>query len=362
MEGCNSGENLHRKRTQAMLIENSMKVPTERAIEEIKLSDIREPHQNDVLMGRGGKNNQHVGNEQLRGIARGRSLDYQNASKKGKSSISRELVRIVREMKPPGRFLRKDPKTNKWEDVGNDIAREKTSQVLRDAVAYTTAPPPSPSKRPSLESKSPVAARNDTSFQRQRETEEDEREYLQSAVVRQPAPREVRSPSYYHFRHPYINITPQPVPFHLPVTPASSEARKRPRFYESPLPSYHNTPSHYLNTPSHPLGVMLSPPPRNEAARRPTYSYAHPGNPAHTNGSSFLPLPSPPPQPHHSTARSQYVPSNLSENMNPAVNTDPLPIDASTSGHGDFDLFGGELLSDACDRDESLSPLTYPEI
>lgn len=477
-----SRESLHRKRTQAMLIENSMKVPTvrlcfshhfevfkirrfqffgcnplthittlalfavlsgaiqhletetlnmprctihktlsddssscvlkERAIEEIKLSDIREPHQNDVLMGRGGKNNQHVGNEQLRGIARGRSLDYQNASKKGKSSISRELVRIVREMKPPGRYvyqchffvrkdlivdwlpyhssvtgfcarilkrtngkvrtLRKPLKIKKrqiscsscdlFSDVGNDIAREKTSQVLRDAVAYTTAPPPSPSKRPSLESKSPVAARNDTSFQRQRETEEDEREYLQSAVVRQPAPREVRSPSYYHFRHPYINITPQPVPFHLPVTPASSEARKRPRFYESPLPSYHNTPSHYLNTPSHPLGVMLSPPPRNEAARRPTYSYAHPGNPAHTNGSSFLPLPSPPPQPHHSTARSQYVPSNLSENMNPAVNTDPLPIDASTSGHGDFDLFGGELLSDACDRDESLSPLTYPEI
>lgn len=246
-------------------------------------------------------------------------------------------------------------------DVGNDIAREKTSQVLRDAVALHPTPSPSTHSGPIPESKSPVVAtRNDASFQRPGETQEDQRDYSQSAALRQPAPRDIRSPSYYHVRHPYVNITPQPVPFHLPVTPASSEARKRPRFYESPLPFYHNTPSHYLNTPSHPLGVMLSPPPRTEAPR-PTYSYLHPGNPSFRNN-AFLPLPSPPSQPRHSTPRSPIVSSNLSENTNPAVNTDPLPIDASTSGHADFDLFDGELLSDAGDRDESLSPLTYPEI
>ena len=75
-------------------------------------------------MGRGGKNNQHVGNEQLREIARERCRVYQVASKKGKSVISRDLVRIVRALDPPGRFLKKDSKTNKWEDVGDDIARE----------------------------------------------------------------------------------------------------------------------------------------------------------------------------------------------------------------------------------------------
>lgn len=42
------------------------------------------------------------------------------------------------------------------------------------------------------------------------------------------------------------------------------------------------------------------------------------------------------------------------------MNTDPLPIDASTSGHTDFDLFDGGLLSDGGGRDESLSPLAYP--
>jgi hypothetical protein len=61
------------------------------------------PHENDVLMGRGGKNNQHVGNEKLRTLARVECENYRLASKKGKSYISRELVKKVREMLPPGR-------------------------------------------------------------------------------------------------------------------------------------------------------------------------------------------------------------------------------------------------------------------
>ena len=93
------------------------------------------PHGNDILMGRGGRNNQHVGNEQLRAIARGQRDSYRLSSKKGKSHISREIVAYVRSMDPPGRFLKKDAITGEWEDVGDDTAREKVSQVLRDAVA-----------------------------------------------------------------------------------------------------------------------------------------------------------------------------------------------------------------------------------
>mmetsp|Transcript_1579 Transcript_1579/g.2417 ORF Transcript_1579/g.2417 Transcript_1579/m.2417 type:complete len:322 (-) Transcript_1579:1424-2389(-) len=107
-------------------IENTSTVQTDREIQ---------PHENDILMGRGGKNNQHIGNEKLRQLARGQSENYQEASKKGKSNISRDLVKQVRSMNPPGRFLKKDSKTGAWEDVGDDIAREKTSQVLRDAVS-----------------------------------------------------------------------------------------------------------------------------------------------------------------------------------------------------------------------------------
>ena len=70
-----------------------------------QLSGIPKPHKNDVLMGRGGKNNKFQGNEKLRMLARDRVVEYAKASKKGKSEISRELVRIVRQMKPPGRCV-----------------------------------------------------------------------------------------------------------------------------------------------------------------------------------------------------------------------------------------------------------------
>ena len=64
---------------------------------------IKKPNGNDILLGRGGKNNQWVGNERLRNMARRRCQDYQKASKKGKSQISREIVESVRRMKPSGR-------------------------------------------------------------------------------------------------------------------------------------------------------------------------------------------------------------------------------------------------------------------
>lgn len=99
-----------------------------------------QPHENDILMGRGGKNNQHVGNEKLRGLARLQSENYRAASKKGKSCISRDLVKQVRNLNPPGRFLKKNNGTGAWEDVGDDVAREKASQVLRDAVSFSIQP------------------------------------------------------------------------------------------------------------------------------------------------------------------------------------------------------------------------------
>jgi hypothetical protein len=120
-----------------------------------------EPHGNDVLLGRGGKNNQHLGNEKLRSIARKYCYQYSISKKKGKSDISRLLVQKMRSLDPPTRFvsvairlgfssmkrmysykntfatrfLKRNPYSNDWEDVGDASAREKISQVLRDAVA-----------------------------------------------------------------------------------------------------------------------------------------------------------------------------------------------------------------------------------
>ena len=51
------------------------------------------------------------------------------ARKNDKPAISRAIVRSVRDNN--GRFLRKDDKSGLWFEIGDDAAREKTSQALR---------------------------------------------------------------------------------------------------------------------------------------------------------------------------------------------------------------------------------------
>ena len=46
-------------------------------------------NENDILLGRGGRNHEHEGNEQLRRIAHSRVREYERASKKQKAVISR---------------------------------------------------------------------------------------------------------------------------------------------------------------------------------------------------------------------------------------------------------------------------------
>ncbi|CAB9512690.1 Nitrilase family, member 2 [Seminavis robusta] len=93
------------------------------------------PTENDVLMGRGGKNNLHIGNEKLRAMARAKVSVYANADKKDKSNMSLSLVAEVHALSPAGRFLKRDPATLTWHIVPDELAREKTSQCLRDAVS-----------------------------------------------------------------------------------------------------------------------------------------------------------------------------------------------------------------------------------
>ncbi|OEU13138.1 hypothetical protein FRACYDRAFT_189974, partial [Fragilariopsis cylindrus CCMP1102] len=96
---------------------------------------IERPNENDILLGRGGKNNQWTGNDGLRTMAQSRCIEYQTAQKRAKSEISRELVQGVHNLDPPGRYLRKCSNTKgsiRWEVATDKVAREKTSQVLRD--------------------------------------------------------------------------------------------------------------------------------------------------------------------------------------------------------------------------------------
>lgn len=97
------------------------------------------PHGNDVLMGRGGKNNTHIGNQKLREMARGMREVYIKSRKKHKTDMARQLVHHVFALNPPGRFLQRDPVTMVWEEVDMDTARHKTSQCLRDAATEKSA-------------------------------------------------------------------------------------------------------------------------------------------------------------------------------------------------------------------------------
>ncbi len=84
---------------------------------------------NDVLCGRGGGTNVHPGNRRFRDLINANRRAYLKARKNDKPAISRSIVRTIREMN--GRFLKKDEKQGLWFEIGDDLAREKTSQALR---------------------------------------------------------------------------------------------------------------------------------------------------------------------------------------------------------------------------------------
>jgi hypothetical protein len=91
------------------------------------------PNNNDILLGRGGYNNKFVGNEQLREFAMEYVTEYLDSTKSKKTRLAKALVNRIRSLDPPGRFLKKLD-NGQWMDIGDDLARDKASQVLRDAV------------------------------------------------------------------------------------------------------------------------------------------------------------------------------------------------------------------------------------
>ncbi|CAB9501730.1 expressed unknown protein [Seminavis robusta] len=112
------------------------------------------PH--DVLLGRGGGTNNYCGNVKFRKLVNEHKMKYLTVSKVEKPNVAREVVAIWRKLNPPGRFLAKqeDPNAKRqqegsngsdggqqqqppkprqvWVEVGNQKAREKASQCLRE--------------------------------------------------------------------------------------------------------------------------------------------------------------------------------------------------------------------------------------
>lgn len=93
------------------------------------------PGDDDVICGRGKKCYNHIGNERFRLRVMGMLDEYSQAkSKLDKSSVLSRVVDQVRQNSPKGGFVKQDSTTGRWYEVGDFLAREKTSQAFRDAL------------------------------------------------------------------------------------------------------------------------------------------------------------------------------------------------------------------------------------
>eukprot|EP00980_Cylindrotheca_fusiformis_P031055 scaffold25754_cov137-Cylindrotheca_fusiformis.AAC.1 len=63
------------------------------------------PQPNDVLCGRGGETNKHIGNVEWRKMVKANKAKYIVLPKGTKMELSRSIVKAVRSQNPPGRFL-----------------------------------------------------------------------------------------------------------------------------------------------------------------------------------------------------------------------------------------------------------------
>jgi hypothetical protein len=94
-----------------------------------------EPHDNDVLCGRGGDINIHPGNIKFRKLVSTNKLVYLTCRfKREKRLIAERIVNDIKSQTPPGRFITKDKINGYWFEISDEKARDKTSQALREGA------------------------------------------------------------------------------------------------------------------------------------------------------------------------------------------------------------------------------------
>lgn len=208
---------------------------------------IVEPSENDVLCGRGGSINSHPGNERFRILVEKRKRVYLTARfKREKRLIASSIVSEIAGLSPPGRFLSRDGKSGLWEDIGEEKARDKTSQALRENA---------PSIRAEIE----------TEINKERAGTNIHIQDDPSNSVRVEQPTPVVVPSYYsqpwgylYYSYgyspnppmPQVGMPPPPppgiyhIPTPIPVAPHSTAP------YNPTYHGYATTPDPYLHPPT----------------------------------------------------------------------------------------------------------------
>lgn len=87
----------------------------------------------DVLLGRGGMTNHHIGNAHFRALVSKFRYNYHAAKKGAKGQLSKKLANFVRHK--GGRFLQRDDDESAWFECGDQRAHGKCAQALREGSA-----------------------------------------------------------------------------------------------------------------------------------------------------------------------------------------------------------------------------------
>ena len=87
----------------------------------------------DVLCGRGGRSNHHIGNKRYRLISEMKITYKGTEAKSNKTDLSRASVDHV--CRYGGRFIKKEESTGRYYVLTRGEARKKTSQALRESKA-----------------------------------------------------------------------------------------------------------------------------------------------------------------------------------------------------------------------------------
>jgi len=147
-ESCNKEESSSDRSTHDPDASRRDKTATEKYINEL----VTDPGPHDVLCGRGGGTNNHAGNVKFRLMVNGSNkLRYLAASKSDKPRVASDVVKLWRDLDPPGRFLarkdtsRKGPGSVKvWWRVSESSALvpaclscDRTYRILDQGVALT---------------------------------------------------------------------------------------------------------------------------------------------------------------------------------------------------------------------------------
>ncbi|KAL9180338.1 hypothetical protein ACHAXT_008308 [Thalassiosira profunda] len=99
-------------------------------------SPVQTPHSHDVISVRGSTS--HPGNARFAKKVAANKNEFSDPRIK-KVVISARIVAQIRALDPPGRFLKKDPKTGLWVEIGDKQAWKKAEQAMRALVGKESA-------------------------------------------------------------------------------------------------------------------------------------------------------------------------------------------------------------------------------